>query len=465
MLRLASLSLLLVAAPLAAQPLYSVAAVHPSPFGGKANAINDAGLVGGSVSTADNPGPLDPSEGFLWQDGVVVWQGSLGVPRLGTDAVGDAVSPEAPFSGEFAGFFRPPGGAPKAIPAPPLTGTSYRQVAYATGINDAGVAVGRWRVVTPATTPQSGPTYHPVVWDTHTDETAVLPVFDDLYARATGITEDGEVVGAAVPTNGDIIHAVRWTQDDAGVYQLHDLGTIDGGTYSECNAVNDAGTCFGEATTASNGTAQPALWERGQPGRLVPMPDGADGCTASGLNDAGDLVGRCGIARAPRAVVWLGETPYVLDDVLDASGAGWTILEAKDINADGWIVGRATLDGVVDSDGNPEGFPVLLRPVGSVAAEGAPAEGVAAVAAPNPLGASGTVLRVTLPAAGALHAGVYDVRGRRVRTLDAGTRPAGAHALIWDGRDVAGRAVAPGVYAVRVTAGDAVTALRVTVAR
>ena len=36
----------------------------------------------------------------------------------------------------------------------------------------------------------------------------------------------------------------------------------------------------------------------------------------------------------------------------------------------------------------------------------------------------------------------------------AGDRPAGAHEVAWDGRDDAGRAVAGGVYAVRLRAGD-----------
>ena len=46
---------------------------------------------------------------------------------------------------------------------------------------------------------------------------------------------------------------------------------------------------------------------------------------------------------------------------------------------------------------------------------------------------------------------VFDVRGRRVRTLDAGTpRGAGPHEIRWDGRDADGQPVAAGVYWTRV---------------
>lgn len=46
---------------------------------------------------------------------------------------------------------------------------------------------------------------------------------------------------------------------------------------------------------------------------------------------------------------------------------------------------------------------------------------------------------------------VYDVNGRRVRTLaDDVSYPAGHHGVVWDGRDDAGARVAAGVYTVRL---------------
>ncbi len=41
---------------------------------------------------------------------------------------------------------------------------------------------------------------------------------------------------------------------------------------------------------------------------------------------------------------------------------------------------------------------------------------------------------------------IIDLRGRVVRILSDGWRPAGAHRAFWDGRDDGGRAAASGVY-------------------
>jgi agmatine/peptidylarginine deiminase len=47
---------------------------------------------------------------------------------------------------------------------------------------------------------------------------------------------------------------------------------------------------------------------------------------------------------------------------------------------------------------------------------------------------------------------VFDTRGRRVRTLIDGVRPAGDHEIRWDGRDDAGRSLPAGVYRYRLRA-------------
>jgi flagellar hook assembly protein FlgD len=46
---------------------------------------------------------------------------------------------------------------------------------------------------------------------------------------------------------------------------------------------------------------------------------------------------------------------------------------------------------------------------------------------------------------------VYDVSGRRLRSLAERALPAGVHAADWDGRDERGRRVAAGNYVVRLT--------------
>jgi len=72
-------------------------------------------------------------------------------------------------------------------------------------------------------------------------------------------------------------------------------------------------------------------------------------------------------------------------------------------------------------------------------------------AAPNPMRSS-TELRFRLPAARNVGLVVYDVAGRRVRTLHRGRLPAGEHRRTWDGRDDGGSPVAAGAYFVRLEA-------------
>jgi hypothetical protein len=84
---------------------------------------------------------------------------------------------------------------------------------------------------------------------------------------------------------------------------------------------------------------------------------------------------------------------------------------------------------------------------------------------PNPF-RDRTTIGFFLPAPSPVHAAVFDVAGRRVRTLEPGTlREAGGNAVSWDGRDDAGSPAAPGLYAVRVTAGPTSGSCKVLLVR
>jgi len=100
----------------------------------------------------------------------------------------------------------------------------------------------------------------------------------------------------------------------------------------------------------------------------------------------------------------------------------------------------------------------------STAAGELPALGAAAMlypSAPNPFRQS-TLVRYAAPAAGArIEVGIYDVGGRLVRELVNEHQAGGPHEVRWDGQDAAGRAVASGVYLVRLAAGGEQHAARV----
>jgi hypothetical protein len=83
---------------------------------------------------------------------------------------------------------------------------------------------------------------------------------------------------------------------------------------------------------------------------------------------------------------------------------------------------------------------------------------------PNPVGAT-TRIDFSLAAAGPTTVRIYDVQGRHVRALADGEMAAGEHAVVWDGKDDAGRAVAAGTYFYELETGGQHTARKALVLR
>ncbi len=72
---------------------------------------------------------------------------------------------------------------------------------------------------------------------------------------------------------------------------------------------------------------------------------------------------------------------------------------------------------------------------------------------PNPFNPR-TTISFSLAAAGPAKLLVYDITGRKVRTLVNGVQPAGTHQVIWDGTNDAGQKVPAGVYWSQLSAGS-----------
>ena len=85
-------------------------------------------------------------------------------------------------------------------------------------------------------------------------------------------------------------------------------------------------------------------------------------------------------------------------------------------------------------------------------------------AKPNP-SSNGTMVRFILPVEGRLRADIFDIAGRRVRSLFRGHASAGAQALHWDGRDERGNDAAPGIYFVRLRHGREDRAIKITLVK
>jgi hypothetical protein len=98
---------------------------------------------------------------------------------------------------------------------------------------------------------------------------------------------------------------------------------------------------------------------------------------------------------------------------------------------------------------------VTSVPDGEVRSEDRDAQGASRVllydSYPNPLERDSTSIRFTVPGAGMkAELAIFDIRGRRVRTILSETLLAGEHVLTWDGGNSSGHQVASGVYFYRL---------------
>jgi hypothetical protein len=119
----------------------------------------------------------------------------------------------------------------------------------------------------------------------------------------------------------------------------------------------------------------------------------------------------------------------------------------------------------MDVHGN-ESPPAVLGPDGTVVVPGSGRPAVVWLGAPFPSPAYDRAsIRFTLPRASRVILAIYDAQGRRVRELVNGVHSAGEHDLTWDVRDQGGRAVANGVYFIRMEAEGLMRSRRLPVMR
>jgi subtilisin-like proprotein convertase family protein len=85
---------------------------------------------------------------------------------------------------------------------------------------------------------------------------------------------------------------------------------------------------------------------------------------------------------------------------------------------------------------------------------------------PNPF-ASGTVITYNQPGPGpqTVELSVYNIAGQRVRTLASGLQSPAKYLMEWDGRDDQGRAIAAGVYLVRLSVNRRTTSTKMVAVR
>ncbi|MBI5170105.1 MAG: S8 family serine peptidase [Candidatus Eisenbacteria bacterium] len=108
---------------------------------------------------------------------------------------------------------------------------------------------------------------------------------------------------------------------------------------------------------------------------------------------------------------------------------------------------------------------VVMMPTGAMVPCDQVQDGARAMMAyPNP-SSSGARLSFTTATRQRVNLSLYDVGGRRVRTLQDGEVEAGVHSLDWDGDDSAGHALASGLYFARLITPAGTRSIRLVVSR
>jgi nitrous oxidase accessory protein NosD len=160
--------------------------------------------------------------------------------------------------------------------------------------------------------------------------------------------------------------------------------------------------------------------------------------------DAGELLSMQG-----RTAMALSSGPGNLDFALLGTGQG--VSGEGDVARVAFRVKAAGAPGIVlrdvqarDAANNPVAMGGL--PVGP---GGMPARTSLGLAAPNPFTGT-TSMQLALAGDAQVKVCVFDLLGRRVRTLVDAMMPAGQQVVVWDGRDDSGLRLAPGLYVMRL---------------
>ena len=262
-------------------------------------------------------------------------------------------------------------------------------------------------------------------------------------------------LGWTVGATGDNATAGIWTRvDPIGVFEgAYEVQPED--DYTEAGTL-----CFitGNGETGAQGA------------------DDVDGGKTTLLSPWFDLEGNFGVSVSYRR--WYtndtGNNPggdiWVVEVTND--GSDWVILENTNVSDRSWAERSFLLDDFVAptstvrfrfvaSDESPgsvvEAGVDEFRLIGfQLPVTAGPASVPVAAAAleqnhPNPFNPK-TAIRFALREAGDVTLAIFDVGGRRVRTLADGPLAAGRHEAIWDGRDETGGELASGVYFYRLRA-------------
>jgi hypothetical protein len=169
--------------------------------------------------------------------------------------------------------------------------------------------------------------------------------------------------------------------------------------------------------------------------------------------------------------IWVAEFKGSTEDCLVA----WVYPAAeKDVDA-GTLVSSRVITGVTDAVGTPQPYNGTTVHLGAVPVFITTSSGTSSVTAALQKGGSpvlrifpcpfapGSAIQFFLTEAGFVDIGIYNLSGRKIKTLLKGKSAPGSHSVSWNGKDALGRKVAAGLYLVQMQAADRVLREKIVV--
>lgn len=303
-----SVAFLIFAAAAAANPIYTVAGLAGIPGSATGYAINSSGNVAGWVQN-----PSGGQQAFVSTSSggmTALSSGPYESYAYGINDAGTVVGTVYDSSGQAHGTIWSAGGT-----------TDLGAGSYAMAINDSGEVVGG-----------NGNAF--TVVNGQLQSLGAAPGMN--WSAAYAVSNTGTVVGDGQLANGTF-RAVVWNPDGSVTV----LGTL-GGTRSQATGVNDNGEVVGFASLASG--YQNAFAEIG--GMMIDLGTlGGGNSYAYGVNDNGAIVGYSSLTGGNQAAFLYEDGAMVNLNSLLPADSGWDLLQAYAINSSGQITGEGMYDG------------------------------------------------------------------------------------------------------------------------
>jgi photosystem II stability/assembly factor-like uncharacterized protein len=284
---------------------------------------------------------------------------------------------------------------------------------------------------------------------------------DDAGAHWTQILATGSVVSSLAFGRGGIVYAgtgLDRYHTREGIYR-----STDGGVHWAAIDSGLTNPLVRSIVVQPSGYVFAGTWGGGVFRSLEPDATPVELYDFAAAQEGADVIVRWRAARESQVVSYrvyrarAGEPFEVLaPDVTTRADLRYTYCDAEP--APGHYTYRI-------AEVSPEGGVVFHRSVEVDVTRVAPRASFLDPSVPNPFN-PGTTLRYGVAAAGPVRLAIFDVRGRRVRTLvDAPRGASGSYRATWDGRDERGRPAAAGVYEARLETATGALSRRLTLVK